>query len=195
MEFVLLLTLLLATSHAAIISDPVLDSSGNELKRGHQYYVLPAIFGPLGGGLNLMSLNETCPLYVTREISEMARGLPVMFFPENPDRSTVREGGTFNAMFAAPTQCTESTVWTVKEGTLATGGTVSQSIGPHYSRFAIYKSDEFPRSAYKIRSCPCSVDVPRAACLMGCLEGGSLPNAVNFVSADKWGAVIGSKAY
>ncbi|CAA6673908.1 unnamed protein product [Spirodela intermedia] len=130
-----------------------------------------------------MSLNETCPLYVTREISEMARGCRHVL-PGEPGPLHRARGGDVQRHVCRAYQCTESTVWTVKEGTLATGGTVSQSIGPHYSR-----------SAYKIRSCPCSVDVPRAACLMGCLEGGSLPNAVNFVSADKWGAVIGSKAY
>ncbi|CAA6666952.1 unnamed protein product [Spirodela intermedia] len=177
MEFVLLFTLLLATSHAAIISDPVLDSNGNELKRGRQYYVLPAIFGPTGGGLKLVSLNETCPLSVAREESEVAWGLSVMFFPENPDTSTVVEGATFYAMFAAPTQCTEST-----------------SIAPHDSRFAIHKSDEFPRSAYKISFCPCSVDVERPSCRVGCSVVDSLPNTVVFMNAEADEAVIRSKA-
>ncbi|CAA7403759.1 unnamed protein product [Spirodela intermedia] len=194
MEFVLLFTLLLATSHAAIISDPVLDSNGNELKRGRQYYVLPAIFGPTGGGLKLVSLNETCPLSVAREESEVAWGLSVMFFPENPDTSTVVEGATFYAMFAAPTQCTESTVWRAKEGTLTTGGSVSQSIAPHDSRFAIHKSDEFPRSAYKISFCPCSVDVERPSCRVGCSVVDSLPNTVVFMNAEADEAVIRSKA-
>ncbi|CAA6666949.1 unnamed protein product [Spirodela intermedia] len=182
MDFVLLLlSFLLATSHAAIYPDPVLDSRGNELKRGHQYYVLPAFSGPLGGGLNLVSLNETCPLYVAREESE------------NPDRSAVLEGGTFYAMFAAPTQCTESTVWRAKVGTLTTGGSVSQSIGPHDSRFAIQKSDD-PKWAYEISSCPCSVDVDRASCRMGCSVVDSLPKAVVFMNAAVEEVVIRSKA-
>ena len=177
---VLILSILLTTSYAV----PVVDLQGNELKRGSQYYVLPAIRGPTGGGLKLAPLHCTCPLYVAREESEVDRGLPVMFFPENPDRPIIQEGGTLYAMFAVPTECSDSTVWQRENDTISTGGTVSSSVGTHFSRFSIVRADEFAESAYKILSCPCSIDVDRGSCLRGCSEVDSVPHTVVFVSAN-----------
>ena len=180
-----ILSLLLTTSYAV----PVLDGQGNELKRGHKYYVLPAIFGPTGGGLKLVPGDGTCPLYVAREESEVASGLPVLFFPENPDRATVQEGGTLYAMFAVPTECSDSTVWRFEENAITTGGKVSSSIAPHFSRFAISRG-EFPDNSYKIQSCPCSVDVERPSCRLACSEVDTLPASVVFIRADDEGTVI-----
>ncbi|KAJ7975424.1 Kunitz trypsin inhibitor [Quillaja saponaria] len=58
----------------------VLDTSGNPVEWGKNYYILPFIREPLGGGLILGSHNNrSCPLYVTQELSDVEKGLRVVF--------------------------------------------------------------------------------------------------------------------
>ena len=77
-------------------------------------------------------------------------------------------------MFPEPTECAQSTVWTLdrETGLVTTGGTASSAIGPHSSRFAIRKAEDAASSSqrdYQIQVCPCSSGVRRPSCRMGCV--------------------------
>lgn len=45
------------------LSPPVLDTNGQALQRGLEYYILPED-NATGGGLTLVERNDSCPLYV-----------------------------------------------------------------------------------------------------------------------------------
>ncbi|MQM22208.1 hypothetical protein Taro_055257 [Colocasia esculenta] len=172
MVFILLLvsSLLLTARAAAAASNPVLDVDGNELRRGHHYYAM-SVMRP-GGGLTLAP-NASCPLNVSRAPFPDYSGRPLAFFPENADDDTVKEGSTLYIMFPEPTECPQSTVWTLdrKAGFVTTGGTTSSAIGPHNSRFAIRKARYASSQPdhYQVEVCPCSTGVQRPSCRMGCL--------------------------
>ncbi|KAJ7975423.1 Kunitz trypsin inhibitor [Quillaja saponaria] len=68
----------------------VLDTNGNPVEWGKNYYILPFIREPLGGGLILGSHNNrSCPLYVTQELSDVEKGLTVVFSPRISGLPTV----------------------------------------------------------------------------------------------------------
>lgn len=67
--------------------EPVLDISGQKVRTGVKYYILPVIRGK-GGGLTISGrsgalANNTCPLYVVQEKLEVKSGTPVTFTPYN----------------------------------------------------------------------------------------------------------------
>lgn len=58
----------------------VVDADGNPIVSGLTYYILPAVYGPFGGGFKLAQTgNSDCPLTVLQDYSEAFRGLPVKF--------------------------------------------------------------------------------------------------------------------
>ncbi|KAJ7975476.1 Kunitz trypsin inhibitor, partial [Quillaja saponaria] len=64
------------------VAEPMLDTDGEPLQWFTNYYVLPHIWGPTGGGLSLGThRNQSCPLYVTQETSEVERGFSITFSP------------------------------------------------------------------------------------------------------------------
>ncbi|KAL0683350.1 hypothetical protein Bca4012_050198 [Brassica carinata] len=110
--FLLALTVLLAATANA--TKPVLDTDGDFIFDG-SYYVLPAIFGAAGGGLNLASRGSNqCPLFVGQEISEVDRGIPVKFSNWRLKVGFVPESEKLNIkMDVKATICVQSTYWWV----------------------------------------------------------------------------------
>ncbi|XP_010693985.2 factor Xa inhibitor BuXI [Beta vulgaris subsp. vulgaris] len=71
-------TLILIFSAFCIATAIILDTDGDALRNGGQYYILPQSIG-FGGGLTLKSKSgySPCPLYITRENDETSPGIPV----------------------------------------------------------------------------------------------------------------------
>ncbi|CAN6852541.1 unnamed protein product, partial [Brassica oleracea var. botrytis] len=157
--FLLALTVLLAATANA--TKPVLDTDGDFIFDG-SYYVLPAIFGAAGGGLNLASRGSNqCPLFVGQEISEVDRGIPVKFSNWRLKVGFVPESEKLNIkMDVKATICVQSTYWWV---TAAPSGfrTLFITAGPNpeagedssRSFFQIEKAKGFP-DGYHIMFCP-----------------------------------------
>ena len=112
--------MLLAMAIAATAQDPVLDTSGQPLLRGVEYYIKPAITDN-GGRFTLINRNESCPLYVGQENTSAGKGLPVTFAPFFEDENVVREGRDFKVSFAAVTICVQSTTWQLDGELIGTG--------------------------------------------------------------------------
>nr|prf trypsin inhibitor:ISOTYPE=a [Colocasia esculenta] len=151
-------------------ANPVLDVDGNELRRGNRYYAI-SLRRPNSGLTLAARSNAPCPLNVA-QAAPRDYGRPLAFFPENADDDTVQEGSTLNIMFPEPTECRESTVWTLdrETGVVTTGGTSSSEIGPHNERFAIRRAgDASSKREYQIEVCPCSIGVSRPSCRMACV--------------------------
>lgn len=119
-----------------------------------------------GGGVTLGSTrNETCPLDVVQEPSELENGLPFTFTPADPNNGVINESADLNIKFSGATICVQSTVWTLEnyegERIVTTGGvkgnpgreTLSNWFG-----FQKYEND------YKIYYCPTVCDICRPAC-------------------------------
>uniref|UniRef100_A0A1D1YTI6 Trypsin/chymotrypsin inhibitor n=1 Tax=Anthurium amnicola TaxID=1678845 RepID=A0A1D1YTI6_9ARAE len=168
MEFILLLlSFLLLSSRVTSSSDAVLDSDGNELQSGQLYYAESVYSMGGAGGLRMESpQGQRCPLYVAKGSFNDVKGQPLMFFPENKKDDIVRVERTLYIKFAEPTPCAESTTWRLdnNNNAVVTGGTTSSKVGPHDSRFALYRTN----LGYKIRPCPCSNGVNRPSCRMEC---------------------------
>ncbi|KAJ6733742.1 hypothetical protein OIU74_005513 [Salix koriyanagi] len=87
-----LICLLMAISCMAQ-GPPVLDTDGNPVTRGVEYYVNPAV--PIGPGI--------------------VRGLPVIFNPRNPGDSIITENTQFTVAFSAASTCVRDTAWGIGE--------------------------------------------------------------------------------
>ncbi|XP_059643583.1 miraculin-like [Cornus florida] len=158
---ILLSFLLFAFSTNPFLSaaqDAVLDSSGERLQTGVDYYILPAVSGS-GGGLTLgpNSNGTNCPLDVVQEQSYGSNGLPLTFTSVNPNEEVVNLVTDQNIKFSAATICVQSTVWKlapsdVLEGRFVTTGGVEGNPGratlSNWFRIEKYDDD------YKLVFCP-----------------------------------------
>lgn len=93
--------------------DPVLDITGEKLRTGTEYYILPVIRGR-GGGLTLVSrkANKGCSPVVAQEQDELRNGLPLTFSPVNIKKGIIRVSTDHNFNFSsALTLCVQSSVW------------------------------------------------------------------------------------
>ncbi|XP_054781571.1 trypsin inhibitor DE5 alpha chain-like [Prosopis cineraria] len=71
-----LLALFLVLAFTSAKADFVIDTEGNRMRNGGQYYILPAHEGN-GGGIDLAATGkESCPLTVVQTPSEQSNGLP-----------------------------------------------------------------------------------------------------------------------
>lgn len=141
----------------------VLDTDGHPLKRGVEYYVLPAATD-IAGGLTLVNRTGSCPLYVGQEPLPTAAttGLPVIFTPLAAGESTITEGMDFTVAFSAATVCVQSTTWSIGEEDTETSRRLIVSGGEQGDFFRIDKND----GLYNIGWCPrCSgTNCPRPRC-------------------------------
>lgn len=116
--------LVLATTQAQPsddLSPPVLDTNGQALQRGLEYYILPED-NATGGGLTLVERKDSCPLYVGQKETSGSEGLfPVTFSPFVGEENIVRESHDFIVTFSAFTTCIQSTAWRVGESDPETG--------------------------------------------------------------------------
>ncbi|KAF8111313.1 hypothetical protein N665_0076s0292 [Sinapis alba] len=157
--FLLALTTVLATTANA--GGPVLDFRGDPILGG-SYYVLPAIFGPTGGGLTLAPLGDKqCPLYIGQETSEVERGIPVKFSNWKSRVGFVPEAADLNIeMDVAATICVQSTYWSVVPSNspimnfyVEAGPKPKPGEDSWNSFFQIKKTGEF-HNGYNIAFCP-----------------------------------------
>ncbi|XP_078438582.1 trypsin/chymotrypsin inhibitor-like [Wolffia australiana] len=177
-QFLLGLFRLLVCLPLLAAQELVLDSDSEPLQRGRLYYAVSLGTRATDGGLILVSANESCPSHVAKAEFSERLGQALALFPENPNSKTVTAGQTLYVRFAARPACSagSSALWRVNpdgEGFVTTGGSVSASVGPHDSRFAIVAPENIGVNVgvYEIHACPCSVGVDRGSCRMGCLGG------------------------
>ncbi|CAL0303715.1 unnamed protein product [Lupinus luteus] len=108
-------TLALAQDNAS-----VLDTNGNPLKRGEEYYIKPAITDN-GGRFTLINRNNSCPLHVGLENTDLADGYPVTFTPFAMEDDVVKINRDFKVSFSAFTICAQSTQWRVGQNDTSIG--------------------------------------------------------------------------
>ncbi|PRQ30849.1 putative proteinase inhibitor I3, Kunitz legume [Rosa chinensis] len=106
--------LVMAMATVAQDSAPVLDTSGQALQSGVDYYIKPAITDN-GGRFTLINRNDSCPLYVGQENTSGPKGYPVTFAPFAEGETVVRVGRDQKITFSASTICVQSTAWKVGE--------------------------------------------------------------------------------
>ncbi|CAI0425143.1 unnamed protein product [Linum tenue] len=113
-----LVVLFIAISASAAQTPAILDTSGQPLRRGVDYLILPGVTD-VAGGLTLQPRNATarCPLFVAQEplAQVVSQGLPVSFAPFAAGENMVREGRDLIATFSAATTCVQSTSWRIGE--------------------------------------------------------------------------------
>ncbi|CAL9161879.1 unnamed protein product [Musa hybrid cultivar] len=159
MELLVLLPIFLyALSAEATIFASVRDTDRRSLRPGHEYYVLPLIRGH-GGGLSLATRsNDTCPLAVAQESSEVSDGLPLTFSPVTPKDKYVKMSTDLNVWFAAETICVQSTVWRLGDAEatgrryVVTGGLKGDPGLATVSNW--FKIERYGESDYKLVHCP-----------------------------------------
>ncbi|XP_052180677.1 kunitz trypsin inhibitor 5-like [Diospyros lotus] len=97
------------TFSVAASDDAVLDTEGQPLRPGVNYYTVAAEQGN-GGGLKLGS-TASCPPEVVQDPDEANNGLPLSFSPVDPNQTVVPLYKENNIKFSAATVCAQSTVW------------------------------------------------------------------------------------
>ncbi|CAH2067039.1 unnamed protein product [Thlaspi arvense] len=155
--FLLALTAVLAATTNA--GEPVLDVEGRPIFDG-SYFVLPAIFGPAGGGLTLAPHGDKpCSFDIVQESSEIKMAIPVRFSNWMSGVGFVPESVPLNIeMDIKATICVQSTYWWVDESyreseTRFVGAGLKPEGYSSKSFFLIKKSGDF-RNGYKFVFCP-----------------------------------------
>ncbi|XP_021831664.1 kunitz trypsin inhibitor 2-like [Prunus avium] len=156
--------LVMAIATVAQTSDdsnaPVLDTSGQALQVGVEYYIKPAITDN-GGRFTLINRNDSCPLYVGQENVSGPEGYPVKFAPFVEGETVVREARDQKITFSAFTICAQSTAWKLGETDevtqrrlIVTGEDQNQGIaGPARNYFRVNKQAA-PDGVYNLEWCP-----------------------------------------
>ncbi|XVF50507.1 hypothetical protein PTKIN_Ptkin04bG0106700 [Pterospermum kingtungense] len=97
--------------------EPVLDTDGEELRTGVEYYIVSSIWGAGGGGLALgRSSSQKCPEMVVQRRSG-DDGIPVTFSNVYSNDEIVRLSTDVNIEFLPirPKLCLTSTVWKIAD--------------------------------------------------------------------------------
>nr|ABG47463.1 vegetative storage protein [Litchi chinensis] len=162
-------------------SEPLYDINGDEVITGTEYYIVSAIRGGGGGGLNLFSgRNERCPMDVFQHRSDLQRGSPMMFFPVNYNGekgAVVRASTDMNIQFnVQPDACSQhSTVWKVdnydeKGGAwfITTNGVIGNPGSKTIHNWFKFEKVGTDLNAYKIVHCPSVCD----SCVTLCSDVG-----------------------
>ncbi|KAE9617059.1 putative proteinase inhibitor I3, Kunitz legume [Lupinus albus] len=117
---VILVFFFMATLALAQDNVSVLDTKGNPLKRGEEYYIKPAITDN-GGRFTLINRNNTCPLDVGLENTDLPDGYPVTFTPFAMEDDVVKINRDFKVSFSVFTICAQSTEWRVGQNDTSIG--------------------------------------------------------------------------
>ncbi|XP_021727144.1 21 kDa seed protein-like [Chenopodium quinoa] len=110
----ILVTLLILSPPTATAASPVLDTDGNPLEAGSQYYVLTSGRGAAGrGGLTAEPdlYDGICPWYVGQYFSWTKQGSPVSFHPADPSQTQLTLGEDVNIAFGPSYVCRNQGVW------------------------------------------------------------------------------------
>ncbi|WJX72544.1 hypothetical protein P8452_56412 [Trifolium repens] len=138
------------TTLAQSENEQVLDTKGNPLESSKKYYIKPAITDS-GGRFTLIDRNNSCPLYVGQENTDLGKGLPVIFTPFAKEEKVVKVDRDFKVKFSASTICVVSNEWKLGDRDTKSGRRVIIS-GGGGSYFRIVKT-QF-EGVYNIRFCP-----------------------------------------
>ncbi|XP_022150789.1 miraculin-like [Momordica charantia] len=151
----------MAISSSTAQPPPVLDTNGQALRRGIEYYIKPAITD-VAGNLTLKSRSRApCPLYVGQEpVASMEIGLPVIFTPYAADEDIIREGMDFKVVFQASSTCIMLTQWRVEETEAATGRRLVGT-GDDNGPTGMFRIDRSNLGVYNIGWCPEMFGRPR----------------------------------
>nr|XP_016515173.1 PREDICTED: miraculin-like [Nicotiana tabacum] len=149
------------------VPDPVLDVSGNAVRTGVNYYILPAGRGN-GGGLQVASIrNRTNPLVVSQHADESSIGGYLQFSPVNPNENIIGISTDLNVKFTSIHISDSSTVWRINtelipQRYLVTVGGVEGNPGRETlsNWFRIDKYED----AYKLVYCPGVCETCRPFC-------------------------------
>ncbi|KAL5706203.1 hypothetical protein ACHQM5_024403 [Ranunculus cassubicifolius] len=144
----------------------VLDTTGQPLEPGVQYYILPSTASR--GGATLVNRNGSCPLYVGLEARAGATGLPVLFNPFVSDESVIRESSNFALSFDASSICNQPTDWARDGGSGARVLITTRRENAPSDFFRIERDG----NAYKLGYCPDSVGRPRCGDVGVSVENG-----------------------
>ena len=150
-------------------NEPVLDTDGDELRTGVEYYVVSAIWGAGGGGLDLGSPIDQCPKFVVQKSLDTDFGRPVVFYPVDTNDSVVYQFTDVNIQFrpAIDPYCRTSTTWKLDnydnssgKWWLTTGGVVGNP-GPQ-TLTSWFKIEKFGTDSssrfYRLTFCPSVCD-------------------------------------
>ncbi|PON69803.1 Proteinase inhibitor I3, Kunitz legume [Parasponia andersonii] len=149
-----LICLIMAMAATALgENSPVLDTAGQPLQRGVDYYIKPAITDN-GGRFTLVDGKEWCELYAGQENDSSAEGFPVTFAPFAEEEDVVRESRDLKITFSAITICIRSTTWQLEsekdpESGRRLIGTGSSGEAGNYFRITLQSE-----GIYSIQWCP-----------------------------------------
>lgn len=140
----------------ATAQDPVLDTAGQPLQSGVEYYVKPAITDN-GGRFTVIDRNNSCRYYAGQENALGPEGFPLRFEPFAEEESMViGESRDVKVTVVVYTTCITSTTWKLAERDPVTQrrliGTGDDGSASNY--FRINKQDE---GIYNIQWCPTEV--------------------------------------
>ncbi|KAI4347373.1 hypothetical protein L6164_008189 [Bauhinia variegata] len=132
----------------ATAEDTVLDTDGNPVANGSQYYMLPATKETGGGFKFTRTENEKCPLSVVQASSELSKGLPVIISPRQ-GKDIIPTGWYVDVQFVkAPNCAPKPSVWCVPPDSYSVK---IRTDGRFSSDFTIEKASE---DGYKFMHCP-----------------------------------------
>ncbi|MED6203743.1 hypothetical protein PIB30_002512 [Stylosanthes scabra] len=109
-----LFSLFLLFAFPLAFAQQVLDINGNPIFPGREYYILPSIRGPPGGGVKLATTgNSNCPATVLQDYSEVVNGIPVKFTIPGVSTLEIYEGTPLEIEFTEKPKCIESSKWII----------------------------------------------------------------------------------
>ncbi|KAK2367269.1 hypothetical protein P8452_55642 [Trifolium repens] len=110
--FVSITNLSLAFSNEDV--EQVLDINGNAIFPGGEYYILPALRGPGGGGVRIGKTGDLkCPVTVLQDRREVKNGLPVKFTIPDISTGIIFTGTPVEIEFFKKPNCAKSSKWLV----------------------------------------------------------------------------------
>ncbi|OMO67988.1 Proteinase inhibitor I3, Kunitz legume [Corchorus olitorius] len=154
--------ILLGLANASDKPEPVLDTDGDEVRTGVEYFVVSAIWGAGGGGLAIgRSSKQPCPEIVVQNGRDIDNGIPVIFYNAYSSDGIVRLDTDVNIEFLPIRDrlCLTSTVWKLDNYDESMGKwwvTTDGDIGnPGPSTLKNwFKIDKFTVIGYQFSFCP-----------------------------------------
>ncbi|PON69806.1 Proteinase inhibitor I3, Kunitz legume [Parasponia andersonii] len=153
LSFVWLAMAIAATSAQEL--SPVLDTSGQPLRRGVEYIIRLAITDN-GGPFTLIDRKGYCPFYVGQR-NVTADGIPVTFSPFEEGENIVRELKNFKVAFSGATICAQSTTWKVGQGeadTVDGRRLIATGDNARYGNYFYINKDGNFADIYRMEWCP-----------------------------------------
>ncbi|OMO68115.1 Proteinase inhibitor I3, Kunitz legume [Corchorus capsularis] len=159
------IAILLGLANASDKPEPVLDTDGDEVRTGVEYFVVSAIWGAGGGGLAIgRSSKQPCPEIVVQNGRDIDNGIPVIFYNAYSSDGVVRLDTDVNIEFLPIRDrlCLTSTVWKLDNYDESMGKwwvTTDGDIGnPGPSTLKNwFKIDKFTVIGYQFSFCPSSM--------------------------------------